>query len=60
MEKIKRPAVDWCVISGTNMKCLHCGETRPLNQPLPIKAFCRQLDGFQLLHADCKPEASGT
>lgn len=49
---ILRSTGKWC--------CLHCGEKRdPPHTPLPVKSFLAKLQGFILLHRDCRPAKEG-
>ena len=39
--------------------CLHCGERRPSPVPaggMPLRVFLAKMQGFILLHRDCRPE----
>ena len=57
--KTRAPKVDWTFLvdEGRTLRCDRCGRTEPVELPIPIPRFCRVVDAFNVLHAECKPRA---
>lgn len=56
------PRVDWTYVKrggGQTIFCERCGESVRLKLPMSVRVYCKFLDAFAELHADCVSGAPG-